>query len=131
MKNKKYKGAFSMKKVLIIDDSSYMRMFIKKIIEKGGLYIMYEASTKDDAIELFKNEKPDIVTLDLNMSEFNRDGINVLTELMNINPEAAVIIISAVGYEDVKDKCIALGAKSYIRKPFDTKTLLEALEEYK
>ena len=120
-----------MKKVLIIDDSSYMRMFIKKIIEKGGLYIMYEASTKDDAIELFKNEKPDIVTLDLNMSEFNRDGINVLTEMMNINPEAAVIIISAVGYEDVKDKCIALGAKSYIRKPFDTKTLLEALEEYK
>ena len=120
-----------MKKVLIVDDSSYMRMFVKKIIEKGGLYIMYEASTKDEAIEVFKNEKPDIVTLDLNMSEFNRDGINVLTEIMNINPEAFVIIISAVGYEDVKDKCIALGAKSYIRKPFDTKTLLEALEEYK
>ena len=120
-----------MKKVLIIDDSSYMRMFIKKIIEKGGLYIMYEASTKDEAIEVFKNEKPDIVTLDLNMSEFNRDGINVLTEIMNINPEAFVIIISAVGYEDVKDKCIELGAKSYIKKPFDTKTLLQVLEEYK
>jgi two-component system chemotaxis response regulator CheY len=120
-----------MKKVLIVDDSSYMRMFVKKIIEKGGLYIMYEASTKDEAIEVFKNEKPDIVTLDLNMSEFNRDGINVLTEIMNINPEAFVIIISAVGYEDVKDKCIALGAKSYIKKPFDTKTLLQVLEEYK
>ena len=51
------------------------------------------------------------------MSEFNRDGIDVLTEIMNINPEAFVIIISAVGYEDVKDKCIALGAKSYIKKP--------------
>jgi len=118
-----------MKKVLIIDNSSYMRMFVAKIIEKGGLYIIYEASTKDEAIELFKTEKPDIVTLDLNMSEFDKDGINVLTEIMNINPEAVVIIISAVGYEDVKDRCIELGAKSYIKKPFDTKTLLQALEE--
>ena len=95
------------------------------------MYIIFEASTKDDAIEIFKNEKPDIVILDLNMSEFRRDGIDVLTEIMNINPEAVVIIISAVGYEDVKDECIELGAKSYIKKPFDTKDLLQVLEEYK
>lgn len=120
-----------MKKVLIVDDSAYMRMFIRKIIEKDGMYTMYEASTKDAAIEAYKNENPDIVTLDLNMSEFNRDGINVLTEIMNINPEAVVIVISAVGYEDVKDKCIELGAKGYIKKPFDTEALLHALEEYK
>lgn len=118
-----------MKKVLVIDNSSYMRMFVSKIIEKGGLYIIYEASNKDEAIALFKTEKPDIVTLDLNMSEFDKDGINVLTEIMNINPETVVIIISAVGYEDVKDKCIELGAKSYIKKPFDTKTLLQAIED--
>ena len=86
-----------MEKVLIVDDSSYMRMFVKKIIEKRGLYIMYEASTKDDAIEMFKSESPDIVILDLNMSEVRRDGIDVLTEIMNIDPEAVVIIISAVG----------------------------------
>ena len=119
-----------MKKVLIVDNSSYMRMFVKKIIERGGLYILYEASTKDEAIEMFKNEKPDIVTLNLNMSEFNRDGINVLTEIMKINPDAFVIVVSAVGYEDVKDKCIEMWAKTYIKKPFDTKTLLQALEEY-
>jgi two-component system chemotaxis response regulator CheY len=118
-----------MKKVLIIDNSSYMRMFVAKIIEKGGLYIIHEASTKDEAIELFKTEKPDIITLDLNMSESDKDGINVLAEIMNINPEAVVIIISAVGYEDVKDKCIELGAKTYIKKPFNTKTLLNALED--
>ena len=120
-----------MKRVLIVDDSSYMRMFVKKIIEKGGLYIISEASTKDDAIEMFKSESPDIVILDLNMSEVRRDGIDVLTEIMNIDPEAVIIIISAVGYEDVKDECIALGAKSYIKKPFDTKILLQTLEEYK
>lgn len=118
-----------MKKVLIVDDSSYMRMFVKKIIAKGGSYIMFEASTKDDAIEVFKSENPDIVILDLNMSEVRNDGIDVLTEIMNINPEVAVIIISAVGYEDVRDECLALGAKSYLKKPFDTEVLLKALEE--
>lgn len=118
-----------MKKVLIIDDSSYMRMFVKKIIEKGGLYIIYEASTKDEAIEIFKNESPDIVTLDLNIAESKSDGVDVLYDIMNINPEASVIIISASGYENFKDECIELGAKTYIKKPFDTKTLLNALEE--
>lgn len=120
-----------MKKVLIVDDSSYMRLFVKKIIQKGGLYIMFEASTKDDAIEMYKTTKPDIVILDLNMSEVRNDGIDVLTEIMNINPQAVVIIISAVGYEDVRDECLALGAKSYLKKPFDTEALLHTLEEYK
>ena len=120
-----------MKKILIVDDSSYMRKFVTKIVEKGGLFIIYEASSKDTAIETFENENPEIVILDLNMSEVRKDGIGVLTEIMNINPEAVVIIISAVGYEDVKDECIALGAKSYIQKPFDTKILLQTLEEYK
>ena len=50
---------------------------------------------------------------------------------MSIDPEAVVIIISAVGYDDVKDECLALGAKSYIKKPFDTQTLIKTLEEYK
>lgn len=120
-----------MKKVLIVDDSSYMRMFVRKIIEKDGLCITFEASTKEEAIEIFKNEKPNVVTVDLNMSEFRMDGVAVLAEIMEINPEAVVIIISAVGYEHVKDECMALGAKGYLRKPFDAKDLLHALEECK
>jgi two-component system chemotaxis response regulator CheY len=120
-----------MKKVLIVDDSSYMRKFVKKIIQKGGFYIIFEASTKEEAIEVYKTAKPDIMILDLNMSEVRNDGIYVLTEIMNINPRAIVIIISAVGYEDVRDECLALGAKSYIKKPFDTEILLNTLEKYK
>jgi len=120
-----------MKKVLIVDNSSYMRIFVKKIIEKGGFNNVFEASSKEAAIEVFKSEKPEIVILDLNMSEFRMEGIHVLTDIMKINPETVVIIISAVGHEDVKDECIELGAKSYIRKPFDTEILLETLEKYK
>lgn len=120
-----------MKKVLIVDDSSYMRMFVKKIVKKGGAYLMLEASTKEEAIETFNNAKPEVVILDLNMSEVRKDGIDVLTEIMKINPEAVVIVISAVGYEDVKDECLELGAKSYLKKPFETEELLKLLDEYK
>ncbi len=120
-----------MKKVLIVDNSSYMRMFVKKVIEKEGSYSIFGASNQDEAIEMFKIEKPDIVLLDLNMSEFKMDGIHVLTDIMKINPEAVVIIMSAVGHEEVKDECISLGSKGYIKKPFDTETLLKTLEEYK
>lgn len=120
-----------MKKILIVDNSSYMRMFVKKILIKGGFYITYEASGKEDAMEVFKNEKPDIVILDLNMSENTMDGMQVLTDIIKINSRAAVIIMSAVGYDDVKDKCIELGAKCYIKKPFDAETLLKVLDRYK
>lgn len=120
-----------MKKVLIVDNSSYMRLFIRKIIEKDGFNSIFEAEGKDDAIEVFNMEKPEIVILDLNMSEFKMDGIHVLTEIMKINPESVVIIASAVGHENVKEECIALGAKGYVRKPFDAKILLKTLEPYK
>lgn len=119
-----------MKKILIADDSSYMRMFIMKIIKKSGLYLMFEAGTQEEALEQFKVTKPDVVILDLNMSEDRRDGITVLTEIMKINPEAVVIIASAVGYEHVKEECMDLGAKGYIKKPFETDELLKILEKY-
>ncbi|SHJ06348.1 two-component system, chemotaxis family, response regulator CheY [Clostridium cavendishii DSM 21758] len=120
-----------MKKVLIVDNSSYMRKFIKKIIEKGGFNTTIEASSKEEAVEIFKAQSPEIVILDLNMSEFTMDGISVLNDIMKINTETAVIIISAVGHQSVKDECIALGAKSYVRKPFEAETLLKVLEECK
>ncbi|AKA68884.1 MULTISPECIES: response regulator [Clostridium] len=120
-----------MKKVLIVDNSSYMRMFVKKIIEKGGFLNTFEASGREEAIEIFKAEKPDIVLLDLNMSEFRMDGMHVLSDIIKIDPEAVVIIMSAVGHEEVKDECIEAGAKGYIKKPFTTESLLKALEEYK
>lgn len=119
-----------MKKVLIVDNSSYMRMFVKKIIEKEGNYDIFEASDRDDAIDTFEFAKPDIVILDLNMSESKMDGIYVLTDIMKINSEAVVIIMSAIGHQEVIDECIALGAKNYIRKPIDAETLLKVLALY-
>lgn len=120
-----------MKNVLIVDNSSYMRLFIKKVIQKSGSYTIFEAEGKDDALEKFKIQNPDIVILDLNMSEFTMDGIDVLNDIMKIKPDTAVIIVSAVGHQEVKDKCIELGAKAYIKKPIDIKAFSNVLEECK
>lgn len=117
-----------MKKILIVDNSSYMRLFVRKIIEKGGSYKVSEAEGKYDALERFETQNPDAVILDLNMSEFTMDGIDVLKEIKRMNPDANVIIMSAVGHQEVKDECLALGAKAYIRKPINAKELLKALE---
>lgn len=119
-----------MKKVLIVDDSSYMRMFIKKVINKEGSYMAFEAIDKENAIEMFKTIKPDIVTLDLNISEVKNDGIEVLKNILEIDPKAIVIIVSAAGYENFRDECIELGAKTYIKKPIDTEVLLKTLAEH-
>lgn len=120
-----------MKKLLIVDNSSYMRIFVKKIAQKGGSYSVFEASDKEDAIGVFNLVKPDIVILDLNMSETTMEGIDVLTYMVKANPETVVIIMSAVGHQEVKDKCIELGAKAYVNKPIDAEVLLRTLEEYK
>lgn len=120
-----------MKKLLIVDNSSYMRMFVKKILQKEGSYTIFEAENKEDAITIFKAENPDIIILDLNMSDATMEGIEVLTDIMKINPKAVVIITSAVGHQNVEDKCIALGAKGYIKKPIAADILLKTLEEYK
>ena len=120
-----------MKKVLIVDNSSYMRMFVKKILEKEGAYTILEASGKDDAMDIFMSQNPAIVILDLNMSETTMEGLEVLTDIMKINSNAVVIIISAVRHEEVQEQCIELGAKGYIKKPIDAKVLLKVLEEYK
>lgn len=120
-----------MKKVLIVDNSSYMRMFVKKVIEKQGLYTTFEAPSQETAMALFRSVDPNIVILDLNMAESTMEGMEVLTEVIKIKPQTVVIIISAVGDENVKNECMALGAKCYIKKPIDTEVLLKTLEAYK
>ncbi|ADL52289.1 response regulator [Clostridium cellulovorans] len=118
------------KKILVVDDSSYMRMFLTKIIKKTDKYLVFDAPEKDYAIDVFNTVKPDIVTLDLDISENRWGGMEVLTEMIKINPETVVIIITASGDESIKEECMKLGAKNYIKKPVDTGVLLKTIEQY-
>lgn len=112
-------------KVLVADDSTFMRNILKDILVKGGWSgaQVIEAGNGNEAIDRFNAEKPDLVLLDIIMPE--KDGIQVLKE---IGQEANVVVISAIGQENMIEEAKALGVKDYIVKPFDSAKVVETLK---
>ena len=110
--------------MLIIDDSSYMRTIVSVYVSKLDIKIVGEAGNGREGLEKYKELSPDIVVLDLAMDEM--DGIQTLTEIMAINPEAVVIIASSIaGQERVIVEALKLGAKIVFDKPIDKKKFTE------
>ena len=105
-------------KILIVDDAAFMRMMIKDILVKNGYEIVGEGADGYQAIELYKETSPDLVTMDITMPEM--DGITALKEIRNINPNAKVIMCSAMGQQAMVIDAIQAGAKDFIVKPFAT-----------
>lgn len=116
-----------MKKILIADDSLFMRMSLKDNLPEG--YEIVEADSGAKAIEQFKNQKPDLVLLDIVMPEGEEEGVKVLRQIMEIDSEAQVVMITAVGQEAIIDECKKLGARDYIIKPFDEEQIAEMVQK--
>lgn len=114
-----------MAKVLVCDDSSYMRSQIIQLLEQIGHKVIGEAYDGVSALEKFILLKPDVVTLDVIMP--NKHGIDVLKELIEIDPQAQVIIISAVTHKPVIMKGLKIGALNFITKPFTPLEFINAL----
>ncbi|EOW8912832.1 response regulator [Listeria monocytogenes] len=104
-----------MKTVLIADDSSFMRTRIKEIIKQNDYHVIAEAKDGKEAIDYFTHYQPDIVLLDLTMP--NVDGIIALRKIMEINPNANVIVFSALATKYTMIEAIRSGAKDFIIKP--------------
>ncbi len=117
-----------MKKILIADDSLFMRMTLKDNLPEG--YEVVEADSGAKTLEQFKKEKPDLVLLDIVMPEGEEEGVRVLREIMQSDPQACVVMITAVGQEAIIEECKKLGARDYIVKPFDEKQVAETVEKY-
>ena len=116
-----------MKKILIVDDSLFMRMALKDKLPQGLEFV--EADSGAKALEQFEKYKPDLVLLDIVMPEGEEEGVRVLQTIMKEDPNAQVVMISAVGQEAVMEKCKKLGAKDYIVKPFNEKQITETVEK--
>ena len=114
------------KKILVVDDSLFMRMTLKDVLSKE--YEIVEADSGAKALEQFKKQKPDLVLLDIVMPKGEEEGVRVLQEIIKNNPEACVVMITAVGQEAIIVECKRLGAKDYIVKPFDEKMVAETVE---
>lgn len=114
-------------KILIVDDAAFMRMMIKDILTKNGYEVIGEASDGSQAIEKYKELRPDLVTMDITMPEM--DGITALKEIKKIDAGAKVIMCSAMGQQAMVIDAIQAGAKDFIVKPFQADRVIEAIKK--
>ena len=114
-------------RILIVDDAAFMRMMIRDILTKNGYEVCGEANDGAQAIEKFKEVKPDLVTMDITMPEM--DGIAALKEIKKIDPTAKVVMCSAMGQQAMVIDAIQAGAKDFIVKPFQPDRVIEAIKK--
>jgi two-component system, chemotaxis family, chemotaxis protein CheY len=114
-----------MAKILLSDDSSFMRKVLSDLLNKNGYTEIIEAENGKQAIEKFDAEKPDLVLLDIIMPEL--DGIGVLKDIVPKGGKA--IVISAVGQDDIVEQAKAAGSQGYIVKPFEEAQVLEEIKK--
>jgi two-component system chemotaxis response regulator CheY len=114
-----------MRTALIVDDAAVMRMRLKDIIEPR-YQVIAEAENGEQALDLYKSSAPDFVTLDITMPKLN--GIEVLERIIDFDPGARVIIVSAVGQKKMVFNALGIGARDFIVKPFEPARVLVAID---
>ena len=115
------------KNILICDDAAFMRMMIKDILTKNGYNVVGEAENGVKAIEAYQEFSPDLVLMDITMPEM--DGIDALKGIREKDPNACVIMCSAMGQQAMVIEAIQSGAKDFIVKPFQADRVLEAVKK--
>ncbi|MCM3566987.1 response regulator [Neobacillus mesonae] len=116
-----------MTKVLIVDDAAFMRMMLKDILTKNGFEVVGEAVNGEDAVEKYNELNPDVVTMDITMPEM--DGITAVKKIRESNPQAKIIMCSAMGQQPMVLEAIQSGAKDFIVKPFQADRVIESLSK--
>ena len=114
-----------MKRVMVVDDAMFMRASLKMMLEKNGFEIVAEAENGAIAVQKYKEIKPDFVTMDITMPEM--DGLQALKLIKQMDPDAKVVVVSAMGQEPVVKEAILSGARSFIVKPFKEDFVLKTL----
>lgn len=112
--------------VLICDDAIFMRRMISDILTQAGFRVAGEASNGVQAVELYKSLKPDLVTMDIVMPEMG--GIDAVREIVRNDPDARILMCSAMGQQALVIEAIEAGARDFIVKPFQPGRVLEAVQ---
>ena len=115
-----------MNKVLIADDAKLMRDIIQGVLTEIGQFEIVIAHNGKDAIQLYKKHKPDLVTMDITMEEKN--GLEATREIVQFDPAAKIIVVTALGQEKLLNECLASGARDFIVKPFTRERIFSAIK---
>jgi two-component system chemotaxis response regulator CheY len=114
-------------KILLVDDEAHIRKFVGLLLKQLGSPTIIEAGNGKDAIEFFTKERPDLVLLDVNMPIL--DGIGTLKAIMEVDPEAVVIMLTSLSSRQMIEQAAELGASNYIRKDTPKDELMKSLQE--
>lgn len=113
--------------ILIVDDAAFMRMMIKDVLTKNGFEVLGEAENGAKAIEKYKELQPNLTIMDITMPEV--DGIQAVKEIKKMDPNAKIIMCSAMGQQAMVIEAIQAGAKDFIVKPFQADRVIEAVKK--
>ncbi len=119
------RGGTSMARILIVDDAKFMRLTLTGILKKAEHEIVGEAENGREAIDLYRELKPELVTMDITMPEMS--GLEAMKEIKQEFPDAKVVMCSAMGQQKMVVEAIEAGAKDFIVKPFDEGRVLDAV----
>lgn len=111
--------------VMLVDDAAFMRMMLKDILSNNGYQVVGEAENGAVAVEKYADLKPDITIMDITMPEM--DGLQAVKEIRSKDPQAKVIMCSAMGQQAMVIEAIQSGAKDFVVKPFQAERVLEAV----
>ena len=115
------------KKVLICDDAAFMRMMLKDILTRNEFEVCGEAANGIQAVERYKELRPDLVFMDITMPEM--DGTEALKKILAFDPAASVIMLSAMGQQQAVTECMLSGAKNFVVKPFQSEKVIETVKK--
>ncbi len=114
-------------RILITDDAMFMRVTLRNILTQNGFEVVGEAANGVEAVKLYQELRPDVVTMDITMPEM--DGITALKEIRLIDSNANVVMCTAMGQKTMVVEAIQAGAKDFIVKPFQPDRVVEAMKK--
>ena len=118
-----------MTSVLVVDDSRVMRNLLRKILDDmDGVTNIIEATNGKEALDIFKKENPKIITMDIVMPEMN--GLDTAKEILKEDSSVRIVMVSALGHEDVVCEAIKEGAADFIVKPFSSENVTKVIGKF-
>ena len=115
------------KTILIADDALFTRMMLRNILNENGYTAVVEAETGTEAIWAYNRWKPDLVIMDINMPEM--DGMTAIRNIMALDPQARIIVCSALGEKQLMMEALEAGVKDFITKPFQPSKVMEVVKK--